>query len=56
MRIRDDPSVGWYMGRGTQAFHLLTVAAAALWTTPLERVEDGFTPKNAKDPAKHNDH
>jgi NMD protein affecting ribosome stability and mRNA decay len=51
-QIRDDSSIGWYMGYGTQSFDLLTRAAAVLWGEDHGKVEEMFMPKNAKDPTQ----
>jgi hypothetical protein len=51
-RIRDDESIGYFLGAGTESFHLLTVAASALWDTPLDEVETMFRPRNPIDPRK----
>lgn len=48
-RIRDDSAVGWYFA-GTESFHLLTEAAAALWNEPVDRVRKMFEPRNPKAP------
>lgn len=49
-QIRDNPSIGWYLGFGSQTFSLLTEAAATLWSEPLETVRRNFMPRNAKNP------
>ena len=43
-RIRDDANVGYHLGLGTQTFHELVQAAAALFNEPVEVVQANFTP------------
>jgi len=49
-RIRDDATIGWYMGYGTESFDLLTKASSGIWNEPLKKVQEMFMPRNAKDP------
>jgi hypothetical protein len=49
-RIRDDSSIGWYMGHGTQAFELLTAAHSAMSGLDQETVKEAFAPINPVDP------
>jgi hypothetical protein len=49
-RIQGDPYIGYQMGLGTQAFSLLTEAAATLTGEPLEKLRRGFNAKNPRDP------
>lgn len=49
-RIREDETIGWYMGLGTQAFDLLTEAAATLHGRPVEKVREIYRPINPKNP------
>lgn len=49
-RIRDNPTVGFCLGVGTQTFALLTEAAATLGGRPVEEVRTHYAPCNAQDP------
>ena len=51
-RIRDHEHIGWYCGFGTQAFDLLTEAAATLCGKPVREIREAYLPKNPKDPRK----
>jgi hypothetical protein len=48
-RIRDDANVGYYLGLGTQTFHELVQAAAALFGEPVEKVQANFTPRGREE-------
>jgi hypothetical protein len=47
-RIKDERQIGYHMGVGTQAFALLTEAAASLWGTDLEKVRYDFAPRSER--------
>ncbi|HEX8310000.1 MAG TPA: hypothetical protein VF614_01710 [Chthoniobacteraceae bacterium] len=50
-QIRDNPSVGWYCGLGTQSFALLTEAYSTIKGIDLEEVREEFQCLDAKNPA-----
>lgn len=51
--IRDNPAVGWHMGRGTGTFGLLTEAFAKLiGRADLGQVRKEWSPRAAADPAE----
>lgn len=49
-QIKDNRTIGWHMGFGSQSFALLTEAAATLWGRPVEEVRENFMPRAAKNP------
>lgn len=50
-RIHGDPSVGWYLGIGTESFALLTEAYATLTGFALDEVRRTFNCPNTADPS-----
>ena len=54
-RISDYPSVGWYLGHGTESFALLTEALAMLDSRDVLQVRKEFSPVAPKNPAENFD-
>lgn len=46
--IADDPRKYWLMGNGTESWNKLTLAAAAILNTPVERIRADFQPPKDK--------
>lgn len=50
LRIREDATIGYVMGLGSQTFALLTEAYATATQTPVRQVREIYMPQNARDP------
>lgn len=46
--IADDPRKYWLMGYGTGSWEKLTVAAAAIWNQPVDKIRADFRPNKVE--------
>lgn len=54
-QIRDNPSVGWFLGFGTETFSLLTESFAAIQGEDVAQIRKDYMPVNAKNPREDNE-